>query len=98
MSVLQKNPKKSVEFINTVMNKKALNQFLSKIFLEYGTAKTAYLANILKDLGFRYATKAGTTISIDDLDVPKTKKDLLRSAEEEIDKATQRYLRVKLPK
>lgn len=93
MSVLQKNPKKSVEFINTVMNKKALNQFLSKIFLEYGTAKTAYLANILKDLGFKYATKAGTTISIDDLDVPKTKKDLLRSAEEEIDKATQRYLK-----
>ena len=40
-------------------------------------AKTAALANNLKNLGYKYATKAGTTISIADLSVPAIKKDLL---------------------
>lgn len=88
-----KSSKKSLEYINDVMNKKALNNLLSRIYLEYGAAKAAFLANALKDLGFKYATKAGTTISIADLDVPKVKKDLIRKAEEEIEKATNRYLK-----
>ena len=75
------------------MDKKGLNRLLSQIYLEYGAAKTAYLANALKNLGFKYATKAGTTISIIDLDVPKVKKDLLERAEDEIEKATNRYLK-----
>lgn len=92
-SLRQKNQKKPYEYINEIMNKKALNNLLSKIYLEHGSAKTAYLADTLKNLGFRYATKAGTTISIDDLDVPKVKKQLLKKAEDEIDKATSRYLK-----
>ena len=70
--------KKHVEFINKVMNKKALNQLLSQVYLEWGGAKTAELANNLKNLGYKYATKSGTTISIHDLDVPEAKKELLK--------------------
>lgn len=90
---MPKSSKKSVEFFNEIMDKKALNNLLSKIYLEHGTAKTSFLANTLKDLGFKFATKAGTTISISDLDVPKEKKDLLRKAEDEIEKASNRYLK-----
>ena len=92
-TLMPKSNKKSLDFINHIMDKKALNKLLSQIYLEFGTAKTAYLANTLKDLGFKFATKAGTTISIDDLDVPKIKKELLKKAEDEIDKATNRYLK-----
>lgn len=92
-NLLSKNSKKSLEYINDIMNKKALNNLLSRIYLERGAAKAAFLANALKDLGFKYATKAGTTISIADLDVPKVKKELLKKAEDEIDKATSRYLK-----
>lgn len=92
-ALLPKNTKKTLDFINEIMNKKALNNLLSRIYLDYGTAKTAFLANTLKNLGFRYATKAGTTISINDLDVPKVKKDLLKKAEDEIEKASNRYLK-----
>ena len=56
------------------MDKKALNNLLSQIYLEFGGAKTAYLANSFKNLGFKYATKAGTTISIADLASSKSKK------------------------
>jgi len=85
--------KKHVEFINKVMNKKALNQLLSQVYLEWGGAKTAELANNLKNLGYKYATKSGTTISIHDLDVPKAKKQLLKEAQDEIEESTRRYLK-----
>lgn len=88
-----KSQKKSLDFINAVMDKKALNKLFSQIYLDYGTSKTAYLADQLKNLGFKYATKAGTTISIDDLSIPDEKKQLLKQAEDEIEKATYRYLK-----
>ncbi len=93
METKYKNAKKSLEYINKIIDKKSLNNLLSQIYLEFGGAKTATLANSLKNLGFRYATKAGTTISISDLQVPETKKDLLKEAEKEIEKSTHRYLK-----
>ena len=81
------------EFINKQMDKGGLKNLLSQIYLEYGGAKTAELANTLKNLGYRYATKSGVTISIADLSVPATKKELLKEAEEEIEKSTHRYLK-----
>lgn len=92
-NAMYKNPKKHLDYINKQMDKKSLNQLLSQIYLEFGGAKTATLANSLKNLGFKYATKAGTTISIADLQVPATKKDLLNEAEKEIEKSTHRYLK-----
>lgn len=92
-TLIPKSSKKNVEYINKIVNKKGLVNLLSHIYLEFGGAKTAYLANTLKNLGFKYATKAGTTISIEDLDVPAAKKDLLKDAEDQIEKATQRYLK-----
>ena len=57
------------------------------------TAGTADLANSLKNLGFKYATRAGVTISIDDLDVPESKRGLISAAEKEIEEAQRRYER-----
>ena len=90
---MSKTPKKAPDFINEVVDKKSLNKLLAKIYLEYGTSKTAALADCLKNLGFKYATGAGTTISINDLDIPKKKKELLKNAEEELEKSHNRYLK-----
>ena len=87
------NSKKTPEFIKKQMDKKGLNNLLSQIYLEFGGAKTAELANSLKNLGYKYATKSGTTISIADLQVPSVKKELLKEAEKEIEKSTNRYLK-----
>ncbi len=92
-TLLSGKQKKRMPFINTVVNKKGLNNLLSQVYLEFGGSKTATLANALKNLGFRYATKSGTTISIYDLDVPAVKKDLLKSAQDEIEKSTARFLK-----
>ena len=87
------NTKKTPNFINEPMNKKSLGKLLGQMYLEYGGAKAAALANALKDLGYKYATISGTTISIADLSVPESKKELLESAEKEIEKSTNRYLK-----
>jgi len=85
--------KKTLDFINKQMDKKGLNKLLAQMYLEFGGAKTAELANSLKNLGYKYATKSGTTISIADLQVPAIKKEMLNEAEKEIEKSTTRYLK-----
>jgi len=93
METKYKNTKKSLDYINKIVDKKSLNNLLLQIYLEFGGAKTATLANSLKNLGYRFATKAGTTISIADLEVPPDKKELLKQAEDEIEKSTHRYMK-----
>ena len=88
-----KNNKKTPDFINKQMDKGSLKKLLGQMYLEYGGAKAAALANALKNLGYKYATISGTTISIADLSVPSVKKELLESAEKEIEKSTNRYLK-----
>lgn len=91
--LMQKHNKKSLDFINQIINKKALDNLLSQVYLEFGGSKAANLANSLKNLGYKYATKSGTTISIKDLSVPPIKKQMLAEAEAEIEKSTNRYLK-----
>lgn len=92
-TTLYKNSKKSIDYINKMMDKGSLKNLLAQIYLEFGGAKAANLANSLKNLGYKYATKGGTTISIADLEVPPEKKALLKQAETEIEKSTHRYLK-----
>ncbi|MEH1817216.1 MAG: DNA-directed RNA polymerase subunit beta'' [Nostoc sp.] len=80
-------------FRNRVVDKGQLRNLISWAFTNYGTARTAVMADKLKDLGFRYATKAGVSISVDDLMIPPTKRLLLEAAEEEIRATETRYQR-----
>ncbi|MEM9923053.1 MAG: DNA-directed RNA polymerase subunit beta'' [Cyanobacteria bacterium P01_D01_bin.50] len=80
-------------FRNRVVDKKQLRKLIAWGFTNYGTARTAVMADKLKDLGFRYATRAGVSISVDDLMVPPSKRSLLDAAEEEIRATEERYQR-----
>ncbi len=80
-------------FRNRIVDKAQLKRLMEWSFTHLGTARTAQMADKLKDLGFRYATKAGVSISVDDLQVPESKVRLLEEAEEEIRLTEQRYTR-----
>lgn len=80
-------------FRNRVVDKGQLKKLVAWAFTHYGTARTAQMADELKDLGFRYATRAGVSISVDDLQVPPSKRNLLESAEEDIRTTEDRYTR-----
>ncbi len=80
-------------FMNRRIDKKGLRKLIAWAFANHGTAKTAQMADALKDLGFKYATRAGVSISVEDLQVPPRKKELLALAEAEIERALDRYTR-----
>ncbi|QYX30872.1 DNA-directed RNA polymerase subunit beta' [Sphaerospermopsis torques-reginae] len=80
-------------FRNLVVNKGQLRNLIAWSFTHYGTARTAVMADKLKDLGFKYATRAGVSISVDDLMVPPSKKSLLEAAEAEILSTEERFKR-----
>ena len=70
MEMTYTHAKKVPDFINKQMDKGSLKKLLGQMYLEFGGAKEANLADALKSLGYKYATISGTTISIADLSVP----------------------------
>ncbi|MEL4894085.1 DNA-directed RNA polymerase subunit beta' [Crocosphaera sp. Alani8] len=80
-------------FYNQIVDKGRLKKLVAWAYRNYGAARSSQVADNLKDLGFRYATKAGVSISIDDLTVPPTKRGMLDSAEKEINSTEARYAR-----
>jgi len=86
-------PEQTLLFRNQVVGKKGLQRLIAWAFTHYGTARTAQMADKLKDMGFRFATRAGVSISVDDLQVPPSKRELLTAAEEEIRETENRYTR-----
>ena len=69
---------------NTLINKKQLKELLAWSFSKYDSMQASLLADELKYLGFKYATQAGISISIEDLKVPAAKNEMLEKANEDI--------------
>jgi DNA-directed RNA polymerase subunit beta' len=69
---------------NTLINKKQLKELLAWSFSKYDSMQASLLADELKYLGFKYATQAGISISIEDLKVPVTKNEMLEKANKDI--------------
>jgi DNA-directed RNA polymerase subunit beta' len=80
-------------FFNHIVGKERLKKLMAWAYRNYGSAHCAQMADNLKDMGFRYATKAGVSISVDDLTIPPAKKGMLEIAEQEIKVTEQRYAR-----
>src|SRR5881398_901839 len=89
--ILYDNMPKGMPFINGLLKKKGLGQLVSYIYLRYGPEMTVTMLDHIKELGFYYATKAGITISIDDLIVPPGKRDFVENAQNEVVKVDQQY-------
>ena len=79
-------------YINGLLKKKGLGQLVNYCYLHFGHKNTVEMLDRLKDLGFLYATKAGFTVSIDDLVIPEDKPKLVAAAEKEVIEIEQQYL------
>ena len=72
------------KYQNALINKKQLKQILAWSFTKYNSMQACSLADELKYLGFKYATQAGISISIEDLRVPFIKNKILKKAQQEV--------------
>ena len=79
------------ELVNRLMDKKSLSDLFSKSYLMVGREKTVSLLDEIKELGFKYATEAGLSISIDQMKIPKTKTHLVEKTHEEVLKVHKQY-------
>jgi hypothetical protein len=79
-------------FFNRCFDKGKLKGLISWSLRNYGEATTLDLVEKLKDVGFLWATKAGISLSIDDLKIPKEKRLLLLDAEELSSRTSQQFL------
>ncbi len=77
--------------INKVMKKGELANLVDYCYRYGGDKKTVLLADRLKGLGYRFATMAGISISIDDMLIPSNKATLLQEAQKEIEKVQEQY-------
>jgi DNA-directed RNA polymerase beta'' subunit len=78
---------KDYTYQNTLVSKKQLKDILAWSFTKYGSVQASFLADELKYLGFKYATQAGISISIEDLRVPYVKNLILLKANQQINHA-----------
>ena len=79
------------EIVNRVMNNKRLAEVIDQTFRLAGAKATCILADQFKNLGFKYSTKAGISICVDDMIIPESKKGLLKQAEEKAKEIQQQY-------
>jgi len=73
--------------------KKHLGNIINEIFGRYGTSKTSAVLDKMKDIGFKYATIAGVTISISDINVVGDKQQLLKDGDTKVEQITEMFNR-----
>jgi DNA-directed RNA polymerase subunit beta' len=79
------------EMVNTVMSKKALRTLINESYRRAGIKSTVILADRLKDIGYKYATLAGISISMKDMVIPGRKEEILTKAEKEVKRIDDQY-------
>ena len=87
---------KNYTYQNNLVGKKQLRQLLAWSFTNYDSMQACSLADELKYLGFKYASQAGISISIEDLKIPFVKNVMLEKANQEISNAEKIYLKGKI--
>ncbi len=79
------------DLINSTMTKKEIRKLVATCYRQCGIKHTVLLADRLKDLGFHYATKAGISIGIADMVIPKRKTEILKQAQSEVTQVEEQY-------
>ena len=78
-------------FPNKVMNKGALGDIIWHCYKVCGHDETVAVLDRLKQLGFREATKAGVSIGIDDMIIPKEKSQEINAAAKRVGDVEKQY-------
>ncbi|HUH43519.1 MAG TPA: DNA-directed RNA polymerase subunit beta' [Sulfurimonas sp.] len=80
-----------LELWNRVMKKKAINEVVDYVQKHGGVGITAGFLDRLKDLGFKHATEAGISISIDDIKIPATKEAKINDSKNRVFEIQKQY-------
>ncbi len=80
-----------VGFVNESMGDKELRRLIARVYQEYGPATTVELLDVIKNMGFRYATLFGATIGIGDIMIPEVKSGMIETANNQVTAIQNQY-------
>ncbi|XAY04452.1 DNA-directed RNA polymerase subunit beta' [Paraconexibacter sp. AEG42_29] len=78
-------------FVNKSMRKKDTTQLIDDLVQRHGPSTIALVLDAFKDVGFKYATKAGITIAKNDVVIPPTKGEVLKKYEDIVAEIHEQY-------
>ena len=81
-----------MEFRNEEQGKDSLKEITAECFQSFGNEETLRVLDAIKNLGFQYASKSGTTIAINDIEVPPKKDEIVEDAENSVAELENQYL------
>lgn len=73
--------------------KKILGSIIAEVFKRYKITETSKMLDRMKDLGFKYSTKAGITVGVADIVVLGEKKEIIDEAERKVDNVIKQFRR-----
>ena len=73
--------------------KKNLGTIIAKCIDKHGLNVSAELLDYIKSTGYKYSTKGAITVSVADVAVPESKKEILAKAEEDVETVAKQYKR-----
>ena len=82
---------KDFGFVNEGVNKGVLSRIIAKCYRQFGHREVVELLDRLKGLGFEEATRAGISIGIDDIQIPKVKDKILEEAKRQVSAIESQY-------
>ncbi len=71
----------------------ALKSIIAQIFKRYKTTETSVMLDRLKDLGFKYSTLAGISISVADIETSENKHEIVEKSQKVVDTINKQYRR-----
>ncbi len=74
-------------------NKKILGNIIAEVFKRFKITETSRMLDRMKDLGFKYSTKAGITVGVADILVLGEKDEILHEAQAKVDKVIKQFRR-----
>ncbi len=83
----------SMHFFNYELDKKGIQDVINRCHRTCGKEATLKLLDDLKEIGFRYATRAGISFSKDDMTIPADKERIIRETQEKVDRIEKHYQR-----
>lgn len=84
-------PEETRDYKATI-GKKQLRDLIANIYKKFGFTKTSAILDATKNFGYHYATIAGVSVGIEDLEIPPEKKPLLDAADAEVAKIEREYV------
>ena len=79
------------EAVNRVMNKRGISDLIDICYRQVGLKETVVFADQLMYTGFSYATRAGLSIGVEDMEIPDSKDEILEKAEAEVKEVEEQF-------